>query len=139
MRLRTIGLAAALSASLFATSEAVVRPRGAEDPVVTATQKSAPRAHRTMTWSRDSQMDAIGLHGWTAQFDRDTGVPARMWGPGIPVFGAMADAKIAETAARDFIAQHIRTLAPGSQVSDFVLVSNQLGGSRDVRSVGFQQ
>ena len=139
MRLRTIGLAAALSASMFQTSDAVVRPRGAEEPVVTASQKSAPRAHRVTTWSRESQMDAIGLHGWTAMFDRDTGVPVRMWGAGIPTFGAMANPAIAEAAAREFIAQHIRTLAPGAQVSDFVVVANQVGGSGDVRSVGFQQ
>ena len=139
MRLRTIGLAAALSATLFQTSDAVVRPRGAEEPVVTASQKSAPRAHRTITWSRASQMDALGLSGWTAQFDRDTGVPVRMWGAGIPAFGAMANPQVAETFARDFIARHLHTLAPGAQLSDFVVVSNQLGGSRDVRSVGFQQ
>lgn len=139
MRLRTIGLAAALSASLFQTSDAVVRPRGAEDPMVTASEKSAPRTHRLTTWSRQSQMDALGLRAWTAMFDRDTGVPLRMWGPGIPVFGAMANAAIAESAARDFLAQHLQTLAPGAQLSDFVVVANQLGGHGDVRSIGFQQ
>ncbi len=139
MRLRTIGLAAALSASLFATSDAVVRPRGAEEPVVTASQKSAPRAHRTTTWSRASQMDAIGLHGWTAMWDRDTDVPVRMWGAGIPAFGAMANPSIAEASARAFLAQHLRTLAPGAQLSDFVVVANQIGGAGDVRSIGFQQ
>ena len=139
MRLRTIGLAAALSASLFQTSDAVVRPRGAEDPVVTATQKHAPRTHRTISWSRASQMDALGLSGWTAMFDRDTGVPARLWGAGIPAFGAMANPAIAERAARDFLAQHLQTLAPGAQLSDFVVVANRLGGAGDVRSIGFQQ
>ncbi|MFN0247795.1 MAG: MYXO-CTERM sorting domain-containing protein [Kofleriaceae bacterium] len=139
MRLRTIGLAAALSASLFQISDAVVRPRGAEEPIVTASQKSAPRAHRTIDWSRPSQMDALGLRGWTAMWDRDTRVPARMWGAGIPVFGAMANPAIAEAAARDFLTQHLPALAPGAQLSDFVVVANQLGGSRDVRSIGFQQ
>ncbi|MGE0398046.1 MAG: MYXO-CTERM sorting domain-containing protein [Kofleriaceae bacterium] len=138
MRLRTIGLAAALSASLFQTSDAVVRPRGAEDPVVTASEKSAPRSHRMTTWSRASQMDAIGLRGWTAMIDRDTGVPVRMWGAGIPTFGAMANPAIAERAAREFIQQHLATLAPGAQLSDFVVVANVLDGA-GVRSVGFQQ
>ncbi len=138
MRLRTIGLAAALSASLFQVSDAVVRPRGAEDPVVTASEKSAPRAHRMTTWSRESQMDAIGLRGWTAMFDRDTGVPVRMWGAGIPTFGAMANPSIAESAARTFIAQHLSTLAPGAQLSDFTVVANVLRPD-GVRSVGFQQ
>lgn len=139
MRLRTIGLAAALSASLFQTSDAVVRPRGAEAPVVTASAKSAPRTYVATTWSRASQMDALGLRGWTGLWDRDTDVPLRIWGEGIPVFGAMTDAQVAQTAARDFLAQHLRTLAPGAQLSDFVPLANQLGGSGDTRTVSFQQ
>ena len=139
MRLRTIGLAAALSASLFQVSDAVVRPRGAEEPVVSASAKGTPRTHRTTTWSRASQMTALGLPGWTALWDRDTDVPVRMWGAGIPAVGAMANPAVAETSARAFLAQHLRTLAPGSQLSDFVVIANQLGGTGDVRSIGFQQ
>ena len=137
MRLRTIGLAAALSTALFQTSSAVVRPKGADDPVVAAGK--APRAHRTTEWSRDSQLTAVGLPGWTALWDRDTNVPVRMWGPATFTAGAMRDPAIAEAAARQFLAQHLALLAPGSQLSDFVLVANQLGGAGDVRSLGFQQ
>ncbi len=137
MRLRTIGLAAALSTALIQTSSAVVRPKGADDPVVAAGK--APRAHRTTEWSRASQLTALGLPGWTALWDRDTNVPVRLWGPATFTAGAMQDPAIAESAARQFLAQHLALLAPGSAMTDFVLVSNQIGGSGDVRSLGFQQ
>ena len=137
MRLRTIGLAAALSTALFQTSSAVVQPKGAEGPVVAAGK--APRAHRTTQWSRASQLTAAGLPGWTAMWDRDTNVPLRMWGPGSFFAGSMTTPTIAEAAARQFLAAHLDVLAPGSQVTDFVMVANQLGGAGDVRSVGFQQ
>lgn len=137
MRLRTVGLAAALTASLSQTSDAVVQPKGAEAPVVTAGQ--GVRAHRSISWSRASQLAAVGLPGWTAMWDRDTNVPLRLWGPGVAAPGAMADARVAEAAARQFLAAHLALLAPGAQVSDFVVVANQLGGTGDVRSVGFAQ
>src|SRR5689334_14401069 len=54
-----------------------------------------------------------------------------------PVPGAMADANIAETAARAELAARIKELAPGARVSDFVIVSNDFDG--DTRSIGFLQ
>ncbi len=137
MRLRTVGLAAALSASLFQTSDAVVQPKGAEAPWVSAGR--APRMHRTTSWSRDAELAALGLPGWTAIWDRDTKVPLRLWGPGLSAPGAMQNPAIAEAAARLFLAQHLRVLAPGSLASDFIVVANQISGSGDVRSIGFAQ
>lgn len=137
MRLRTIGLAAALCASLFQTSAAVVQPKGAEGPVVAAGQ--APRMHRTTVWSRDAQLAAVGLPGWTALWDRDTGVPLRLWGAGIVAPGAVGSPALAEAAARQFLTAQLRLLAPGASASDFVVVANTLGGAGDVRSVGFAQ
>ena len=137
MRLRTIGLAAALSAALFQTSSAVVQQKGADEPVVAAGK--APRTHRTITWSRGSQMTALGLQGWTAMFDRDTQVPVRMWGPSIFTAGSVASPAIAEAAAKLFLAKHIDLLAPGSSLSDFVMVGNATNPDGDIRSVGFQQ
>jgi len=137
MRLRTVGLAAALSVSLFQTSDAVVQPRGAEAPVVSA--GLSPRMHRTTSWSREAQLAALGLPGWTAIWDRDTDVPLRLWGPGVTVPGAMRDPQIAEVAARQFLAAHLHVLAPGSSAADFIVVANQLGGAGDVRSIGFAQ
>lgn len=137
MRLRTIGLAAALSAALIQTSSAVVRPKGADEKVVTTGK--APRLVRETAWSRDAELAAVGLPGWKALWDTDTGVPVRLWGPAPFHAGAMQDGAIAEAAARRFLADHIALLAPGSNAADFVLVANQLGGTGDVRSLGFQQ
>src|SRR5688572_11611335 len=130
MRLRTsLGLAAAVSAGLISTSSAVVRPKGAEAPIVSA--ERGPRTHRAIGWTK--------LTGWTAIMDRDTDVPLRMWGPSPHVANSVADAAIAEAAARQFLAQHIATLAPGAAVTDFELVANQLSPKGDLRSIGFAQ
>ena len=137
MRLRTIGLAAALTAALIQTSSAVVQPKGAEEPVVAAGK--APRAHRTTTWSRASVMGSLGLPGWAAQFDSDTQVPLRLWGPGVFTAGSVADPSIAEAAARQFLATHIALLAPGSSVSDFEVIGNATSPDGEIRSVGFAQ
>lgn len=74
---------------------------------------------------------------WEASWDPATGVPTKIWGSGIPAFGANASAAVAEMYARKALAQHLALLAPGAQLSDFVLVSNQSDG--DIRSVGFFQ
>lgn len=137
MRLRTIGLAAALSAALFQTSSAVVQPKGADGPVVAAGK--APRLHRTTAWARSSQLGAMGLPGWTAQIDADTQVPLRLWGPGAFTAGSVAKPEIAESAARQFLAAHIDLLAPGSSVTDFDVVANATSPDGEVRSVGFFQ
>lgn len=137
MRLRTIGLAAALSAALIQTSSAVVQPKGAEAPVVA--NGKAPRSHRTTSWSRASEMTALGLPGWTALWDRDTNVPLRMWGPSTFTAGAVARPEIAEAAARQFLGAHLDLLAPGAQITDFVVIANQTSPDGDIRSVGFQQ
>lgn len=141
MRLRTLGLAAALYATsataLIQTGGAVVQPKGADAPVVTAGKGT--RTHRATSWSRDAQLAALGLPGWTALWDRDTNVPLRLWGPGVTAPGSMQDPQIAEAAARQFLATHLRVLAPGASASDFVVVANQISGSGDVRSIGFAQ
>ncbi len=137
MRLRTIGLATALSAALFQPSSAFVAPKGAEAPVVAAGK--APRQHRTITWSRAGQLKVLGLPDWTAQFDADTKVPLRLWGPGVFTAGSVADPAIAESAARQFLAAHIELLAPGSSASDFEVAANATSPDGEIRSVGFFQ
>jgi cysteine-rich repeat protein len=142
MRLRTLGIAALLGTALVQTGGAVVAPKGAEAPTVSA--ERGGRTHRTTVWTRSGsssvlahKLAATGLAGWTAQWDRDTDVPLRMWGKSDVVAGSVADPAIAEVAARQFLAQHLQTLAPGALVGDFELVSNELHG--DIRSVGFIQ
>src|SRR5689334_14415985 len=75
--------------------------------------------------------------GWHATWDAATNVPSRIWGPGLPAPGAVADATLAEGYARRLLAEHLALLAPGAAITDFVLVSNTSDG--DIRSVGFEQ
>ena len=80
---------------------------------------------------------ALSGGSWSASWDAATAVPSRIWGSGMPAPGANASPQIAEAFARSLLADHIALLAPGSAVSDFVLVSNHSDGS--MRSVGFRQ
>jgi cysteine-rich repeat protein len=138
MRMRTLGLAAALAAGLTQSSDAVVHQKSADDPVVSADR--APRAHRTVGWVQGgAKLAHAGLASWTAIWDRDTEVPLRLWGRGILVPGSVDDAAIAEAAARQFLSQHVALLAPGSTAGDFIVVANRLNGGGDTRSIGFQQ
>jgi cysteine-rich repeat protein len=84
---------------------------------------------------------AMDVHGspWQTLRDADTNVPIRSWGPSVPAFGSVADASIAEASARAFVARHLGDLAPGASIADFVMVSNQLNPSGDMRTVGFTQ
>jgi cysteine-rich repeat protein len=136
MRFRTVALAAGLSVGLTQTTDAFAPHKGADRPFVA--NGLSPRAHRSATFITTS-LAQHGLDGWRAIWDRDTDVPARLWGEPIAAPGAMANPAIAESVARAFLAQHLSLLAPGAQITDFVLVSNQLGGFGDVRSVGFEQ
>src|SRR5688572_18485062 len=116
MRLRTLGIAAALSEGLVQQSTAVIHQKSVDAPYVSADR--GPRTHRTIEHGWVQQ-----LAGWRAIWDRDTDVPLRMWGQGVLAPGSVANAAIAEAAARTFLATHIPTLAPGSSTSDFTLVS----------------
>ncbi|NUP08995.1 MAG: hypothetical protein HOW73_23340 [Polyangiaceae bacterium] len=75
--------------------------------------------------------------GWRASFDDRTGVPSRLYGPGLNVPGSVASGAIAESYAREFLARHLRLLAPGNNASDFELVSNDLDAG--MRTLGFVQ
>ena len=71
--------------------------------------------------------DSAG-RSWTGSFDAASGVPARIWGAGIPATGALASAEIAERHAKSILEQHLDLLAPGSKPSDFELVSSDFDG-----------
>ncbi|HEX7704136.1 MAG TPA: hypothetical protein VF403_25515, partial [Kofleriaceae bacterium] len=73
---------------------------------------------------------------WQQIWDRDTDVPLRMWGPSIPFFGSTASPSVAESAARQFLAQHLALLAPGSTTTDFTIISNVIDGAGTIRTVG---
>lgn len=74
---------------------------------------------------------------WRAFWDRDTGVPQRIFGAGIAAPGSMASAQLAEGYARDVLREHIDLLAPGSSPDDFRVVANDRSGG--MRSVGLLQ
>jgi len=74
---------------------------------------------------------------WQSTWDKATGVPARIWGEGVPAPGVMADPAAAASFARAFLAAHLDLLAPGASIGDFELVANVSDG--DIRSVGFFQ
>ncbi|HEY5920665.1 MAG TPA: hypothetical protein VIV11_03300 [Kofleriaceae bacterium] len=81
--------------------------------------------------------DVLAQRGWRATWDRDTSVPARIFGSYVDAPGAVGDPAIAERAARQFLAQHLALLAPGAQLADLVLASNHVADG--IRTVGFAQ
>ena len=133
MRFRTVVIAAALSTTMAGTSSAIVRPRGGD--ATTVYGADGARVHRDTRFVHG----VPHLAGWHAIWDRDTDVPLRLWGPGIAAPNAMADAAVAEAAARAFLAAHLDVLAPGAAITDFVVVANQLDPSGELRAVGFEQ
>ena len=138
MRLRTLGLAAVIAMGMAHPSSAFAPKRlGHERDFVTVGRDA--RLHQTTAWAAPASAHLGALAGWTVMWDRDTNVPMRLWGAGIAAPGAVADAAVAEQAARRFLADHLDLLAPGALVGDFVLVSNQLGAGNDLRTVGFEQ
>ncbi len=74
-----------------------------------------------------------------ALWDEDLGVPLRIVGAGTPVTGAMADATVAERAAREFIRSNLAVLAPGAALTDLVLLYNGVNPVGDLRTVAFAQ
>ena len=74
---------------------------------------------------------------WQNLWDWDTRVPSRIYGSGIPAPGSMDSPEIAERYALETLTRHIDLLAPGSEVDEFVLVSNHTNGR--MRTLGFHQ
>ncbi len=139
MRFRTIAIALVVTTGLAQTGSAFAPHKGTGAPVVAA--EHAPRLHRSVGYTAPAALaPRLGsLATWSQIWDRDTDVPLRMWGPSIPVFASTANADVAESAARQFLAEHLEVLAPGAAAGDFTLISNQLDGTHTIRTVGFQQ
>jgi len=140
MRFRTTAIATTFAAALTLsgqTGSAFSPHKGAESPTVAAGR--APRLHRTIAWRAPAGAQLGTLATWRAIWDRDTDVPARMWGPSIAIARSTADAAVAEAAAKSFLAEHISTLAPGASPNDFVVTANELDPAGHIRSVGFAQ
>lgn len=73
---------------------------------------------------------------WIA-WDDTTRTPHRVVLEGVDAPGVMASDEAAATFARDLLARHVSTFAPGASVDDFTLAANDLSGG--IRSVGFLQ
>ncbi|HEY8377248.1 MAG TPA: hypothetical protein VIK91_12195, partial [Nannocystis sp.] len=87
----------------------------------------------TAAWSRLT----AELGPTQAIWDRDTGVPTRVWGKGLPMAGTVVSSLAAQRAAHDFLAAHLDLLAPGASMSDFALIGDAL--SAGIRSLGYAQ
>ena len=74
---------------------------------------------------------------WEATWDPATGVPRQIWGRGVTIAHANANAAIGLAAARSMLADQLALLAPGASVADFQLVSNSDDGQ--IRTVAFAQ
>ena len=118
------------------------KTRGAQQGRVLASGVAA-RAQRDVAWKapqaarRGHAALARALGLGDSLWDRDTGVPLRMWGAGTPAPGSVASGTAAARSARELLTAHLPLLAPGSRADDFVLVGNDLGAG--IRSVGFHQ
>jgi hypothetical protein len=88
----------------------------------------AQRAHAALA----NQLGAVDT-----LWDRDTGVPLRIWGAGLDMPGSVQSGAVAARHARELLAQHLDLLAPGSRIEDFELVGDDLHAG--VRSLGFAQ
>jgi cysteine-rich repeat protein len=102
--------------------------------VADATPRARPFVAPGVRSSR--HLDERAIDGWRALVDRDTGVPAWLWGRPVDAPGSVADPARAEAVARAFLAAH-PALAPGARASDFAIITNERDG--DVRSVGMRQ
>ncbi|MEM9491598.1 MAG: hypothetical protein AAGC55_20805, partial [Myxococcota bacterium] len=115
------------------------------EPTLEVNGADSARAYPALSWDRVPIVAApawnrfaTAMPGtWQALWDTDTGVPSRIFGPGISMPGSVDSPELAVNYAREFLASHIELLAPGSRVDDFVVVSNHLGGG--MRTIGMVQ
>ncbi len=139
-------LALTLPALLLATDAVAVQEPAYLDerPVEMSTGRG--RLHAPTSWQVPAAAKKawVALHGphgaWQAIWDHDRGIPLRVFGEGLPAPGANAHAGKALAIAGTVLAEQLALLAPGTLVTDFVLVSNTVHG-RDgaMRTVGFAQ
>jgi cysteine-rich repeat protein len=139
-------LAAAATVAISTTAGAVQTPAAyarrpafevaTGDPVRVAGELDWYRApaRQRGAWAR--LVGELGAQTW-AVWDRDTGVPRRIWGAGAPAPGSVASATAAERFAGELLARHVALLAPGAAAADFVLVANEVSGG--MRTLGFAQ
>jgi len=147
MKLRTLAALVAVPTLLTGGTALALRKTDAPERQLEAAEGARPRAYRAVDWDvlptpaprAAWQKFAADHPTWHSLWDRQTGVPLRLWGEGVAAPGAMRDAAIAEQAARRMLADHLDLLAPGASIGDFELVSNVVHGRGTMRTVGFTQ
>jgi MYXO-CTERM domain-containing protein len=108
-------------------------------PVVTSSTMSAVAASASAPPAPDPWSRFVHQRGgsWQSAWDLATQTPVRVWGEGLAAPGSMASPAAAERFALQVLADHLELWAPGTQVSDYRLVSNHTDG--DIRTLGFAQ
>src|SRR5262245_59991203 len=128
MKLRTLAAIAALPALLTGGTALALRKTDAlNERPLEAADGARPRAFRPVDWDvvpapapRAAWKKFTDAHGaWQSLWDRHTGVPLRLWGPGVAAPGALRSPSIAEQAARRMLADSLELLAPGASIGDF--------------------
>src|SRR5262249_53500973 len=146
MRCARVVASAAVLTSLVSSASAVVRPPALNGHPETEVAGGAPvREVRHVRWTTPptarkaawATFLAEAGPDWQVYWDAETEVPGRIFGAGIATPGVMASDAAAAELARAFLSRHIDLLAPGSQPTDFVLVSNRVDDG--MRTVGFHQ
>ncbi|MBI2377222.1 MAG: hypothetical protein HYV07_24695 [Deltaproteobacteria bacterium] len=101
------------------------------------------RVERAFSWTIPSRRAeayarfAAEVGPWKGSFDAATLVPMRLGGRGLFVSGATSSPDTAEKACRGLLERHLELFAPGSSISDFELLENELDGK--LRTVTFAQ
>ena len=140
-----IGLAIATvpaTSDAFAPHEGLVEEQGFK-----AFDGAELRVHRQLGWTAPTTGRAAdawrafeeAMPGWRGQWDRVTGVPARLFGPGLTVPGASDNPEAALAAARTLVRTHRDLLAPGTAEGDLTLAANHFDPVHRIRTVGFVQ
>ncbi len=147
---RALALSAGVALALIPSVVGAVRAPDymAKRPPLETASGDAVRYHRDVRWDAPADGDATralqhftDLHGrgWQVIYDKETNVPLRIYGEGIPVPGSINDARIAEDAARAILSEQIELLAPGSKPSDFTIRIDDVQPDWKMRSIAFSQ
>lgn len=116
----------------------LVLPNGgvADTPTPTAWGTPIDPAIRSQLERRAARLRAEPGRVWIS-WDETRSAPREMIVSGVPAPGVMRSGSLAQMFAELWLARHVELLAPGSDLADFELVSNEL--SANLRSVGFRQ
>ena len=129
-------LASILLLLLLAVTTALAEPRATRVSILRPEVRSSALPRRASDAAAAADFAQLASRGWRASWD-EHGVPRWLYGGTVPVLGASAEPRVAEAAARRFVAEHVALIAPGAIASDWELVANRVDAG--LRTVGFRQ